>query len=715
MEIILHESTWDCYRNESSQEYGFQEMDVLPQEKAGFTAAISLAEPAFLCLQNGMELPWQGPCFPRYRLAVTTSVPCSLQSWLVGYIRDGEAEKGDVLLREQYHTYEAGTAPVFIQVQPGRESAGTTIAVTLRLYYSYGYEAEQLAAQTVMTLHVLALPMPQDNEFFLDLWQHPCSWARVYGVPYYSEAHFAILRSYLSEMAELGQKVIDLIVSDYPWAGQACFKVTENAASLYEYNIVTVSRRKGSLHLDFAHLDRYVALCRDCGIEGEIDVFGLIGLWHGRDFGSPLTDYDDPVRISLYDEDKGIYDYVRTKDELAQYVRQLFAHFVQQGWWDQIKIIGDEPGSPEAFARFSQFLQSCADQPVSYKYAVHSQSFWEGYEGKAEGFSISSLLMAQYCQDGQLTGKLAASAPSMTWYPCRFPRRLNTFLSSPLAESRYIGVYTYLFHMKGMLRWAYGLFVKDVFRQAVYKPDLWPTGDMFLVYPGRDMKPLYSLRERNLLYGMQDFTLFSQMSRIDATLYDRLRLYLAAAALIQPNEEDIAVDVIGPLASYNAVRTQLIGEYEQTCRDDLHVCWADSAAGPVYDDSLRLRLAVFIDELGGHRSVEVADEEACQYVVLYVHHEPAATGRLYADADGTLRLQRIAVRQGYRQLGLGKRLIRELESRGFAQGFHRFLIASRCTAQPFYQKLGYHTAGAPYDRDGAVHIPVVRTISPQVY
>jgi len=160
----------------------------------------------------------------------------------------------------------------------------------------------------------------------------------------------------LEEMKKLGQKVINLVVSDFPWAGQKCFDVKENASRLYEYNIIKVSRKNGNLILDFSHLDRYVELCYKLGIDEEINLFGLIGNWHGYDFGSPLEDYPDPIRISIYDEDTKINDYIRNKSELSEYIRLLFQHLNNKGYLSITKIIGDEPSSVEVFKKFSKSI-----------------------------------------------------------------------------------------------------------------------------------------------------------------------------------------------------------------------------------------------------------------------------------------------------------------------------------------------------------------------
>ena len=58
----------------------------------------------------------------------------------------------------------------------------------------------------------------------------------------------------MKPLAYAGQKVCDLIVSDYSWAGQECFKIYDNQSSLYEYNLIKPYIKNGKLKLDFQRL-----------------------------------------------------------------------------------------------------------------------------------------------------------------------------------------------------------------------------------------------------------------------------------------------------------------------------------------------------------------------------------------------------------------------------------------------------------------------------
>lgn len=487
-------------------------IEVVKNEEFGFFVTIDIKEKSCINLNKDIDLPWWG-LKNRYRIEIESSLD-TIFSNFVEYVKDDDGnEVADIILEEKSKNFEGGEVPIFIQGIVKENYTNKNEKLKIRVYKNENYEKEKLVEEKEFEIKIIDFVL-KNNEFYMDLWQHPCSWARVYNLEYFSEEHFVVIKNYLKELSKLNQKVITLIVSDFPWAGQKCFDVKENASRLYEYNIIKVRRKNGKLNLDFTNLDKYINLCFELGIKEEINLFGLIGNWHGYDFGSPLTDYNDPIRISLYDEDKKIYDYIRKKDELKEYLTILFDHFYEKGYLEITKIIGDEPSSIEIFDQYVKFLNSCSKKKLKIKYALHSPQFLENYEEDLESFSINTLLLAEYLQkDHKVHKKYMENRHKMTWYSCCFPQTFNVFIKSPLIESRLIGLYTYLFNMKGMLRWAYGIYTEDPMKDITYKKEKWTAGDMLFVYPGKNMKPLHSLREKNMIYGVQDFNLLKEIEK----------------------------------------------------------------------------------------------------------------------------------------------------------------------------------------------------------
>lgn len=503
---------------ENNRNTEISKLKLVKNEEFGFFASFNIEKDSFINLNDEYDLPWWG-LDNRYRIRVESEINATPH--LIGYVKDDdEIEKADIILKEKSGLYPKGEVPIFIEGKIPEDFNKNKFEIKVELYSSNGYEKEKIIDEQILEIEVINfdLDMNIDNSFFLDLWQHPSSWARAFGVDYFSEEHFGIIEKYIKEMSKLGQKVIDLIVSDFPWAGQMCFAVEKNPSRLYEYNIVEVKRKNGKLKFNFKNMDRYIDICMNNGIKDEINIFGIIGNWHGYDFGSPLVDYNDSIRIKVLDEDEKVYDFIRNKKELMEYIKALFNHLDERNLLGITKVIGDEPGSNEAFKAFSKFLEEASGRNLSFKYALHSDLFFKEYEGEMESFSMNTLLLGDSCENGKLVGKLGDNSEKMTWYSCCFPEKFNIFIKSPLIESRYIGPYTYIWNLKGMLRWAYGIYVEDVYKDITYKSEKWAAGDMVFAYPGKNGNVVHSLREKNMLYSIQDFNIFKKIESKDRSI-----------------------------------------------------------------------------------------------------------------------------------------------------------------------------------------------------
>lgn len=486
----------------------------------------------------------------------------------LGYVTDDDLlEKADICLEAPAATLFAGEQAVFVAGYLPETYASTSLSMHFELTVSSGYDPEVLldsqdvhfAVDTSVVYgsdHVVRRPgervgkragdgpvnspcnrarhagrasfnpgakeagpagteetaLVDAEPLYLDLWQHPCSWARAHGTGYFTDAHFAVIAQYLDMLAGMGQSVASLVLSDMPWAGQMCFAVPENAARLYEYNIVRVQRAGGLIVPDFTALDRYLDMCHQRGIARSISLFGLLGNWHARDFGTPLADYADPIRVKIYDTDTGRYSFLATRAELAVYLRQLFCHLEQRGDLERCVVVGDEPYSLEQCQPLEAFLQSCSPRQLRFSYAVHSASFLADYPSGQADISLSSLLMGDPQVQAYAQALVPGKAHHSSWYPCCFPDMFNLFVRSPRIEARLMGLYTYLWNLDGILHWAFGCYVEHPMRQISYKPEKWAAGDMLLVYPDGS-RVLWSLRAMNLRYAIQDFNLLRFVQR----------------------------------------------------------------------------------------------------------------------------------------------------------------------------------------------------------
>ncbi|OJT84988.1 hypothetical protein BM534_18935, partial [Clostridioides difficile] len=78
--------------------------------------------------------------------------------------------------------------------------------------------------------------------------------------------------------------------------------------------------------------------------------------------------------------------------------------------------------------------------------------------------------------------------------------------------------------LDGFLRWDYNLWTEDPWKDSSYKFPIWKAGDMFFVYPGKDLKPVRSVRMENLRFGIQDFELFTMLEKEKGREYIEVEL-----------------------------------------------------------------------------------------------------------------------------------------------------------------------------------------------
>lgn len=128
-----------------------------------------------------------------------------------------------------------------------------------------------------------------------------------------------------------------------------------------------------------------------------------------------------------------------------------------------------------------------------------------------------------------------------------------------------------------------------------------------------------------------------------------------------------------------------------------------------YKDSLGIRMKVFLGEQNVPIEVEIADEEICLHVVLYMKQDnsdtdiPMATARLYPYDEETLKVQRVAVIEEGRGKGLGDKMMRYLEDYAKEEGAAKLILGAQTHALAFYQKLGYESYDERYLEAGIEH------------
>lgn len=115
----------------------------------------------------------------------------------------------------------------------------------------------------------------------------------------------------------------------------------------------------------------------------------------------------------------------------------------------------------------------------------------------------------------------------------------------------------------------------------------------------------------------------------------------------------------------------------------------------VYTESLAIRKKVFIDEQFVDESLEIDElESKTTHIVGYYEGTPCCTARLYLKDSNHLKIQRVAVLKEYRNRGIGRDLLEEIEKLAkHTFSVHYLVLDSQDHAIPFYEKSGYTVTG----------------------
>lgn len=125
--------------------------------------------------------------------------------------------------------------------------------------------------------------------------------------------------------------------------------------------------------------------------------------------------------------------------------------------------------------------------------------------------------------------------------------------------------------------------------------------------------------------------------------------------------------------------------------------------GQSFEEALRLRDMVFVQEQGFSAELEQDDKDALSWhVLLYLDGAPAATGRIYYH-EGAYWLGRICVQKDARGQGLGDLVVRMLLDKAQRHYAPKVCLGAQAQVIPFYAKYGFVPCGEPYEEEGVPH------------
>lgn len=347
-----------------------------------------------------------------------------------------------------------------------------------------------------------------ERPFMLDLWAHPDAIADQTGADLWSERHWNELRPYLRDLAEHGQRVVNVAITEDPWMVE---HQGEWRPQTYSHFSSTVEWRwDGERFLfDFSVFDRFVRESRAAGIGNRIHAFAMLQFDHRERF--VYTDTRTGERVV---EEVDLGD-ARYREGWGQFLGAFTTHLKDNGWYDDASLGFDERPSEEMQVVFD-VLEDEAPEWLD-KIAVAANSL--DVQDFADYVSYNYSFLDQVPQ-GDIEQRRAEGKPTL-FYTYYNPLRPNTVTASPPMSARVLSWVVAQRNLDGYLRWTYNSWPSDVYSDPSFR---YGQGDEYIVYPGRD-GPVSSIRWETFTDGQDDAELlrmYGERHGRDDALFQRV-------------------------------------------------------------------------------------------------------------------------------------------------------------------------------------------------
>ena len=351
---------------------------------------------------------------------------------------------------------------------------------------------EVLAAETVVVT-VIDACLPEQTLIHTE-WFHSDCIADYYEIPVFSEAHWAAIGNFIELAVKRGINMILTPVFTPPLD-------TAVGGERTTVQLVDVTMLGDSYVFGFEKFDRWVKLCLEKGVQ-YIEIAHLYTQWGACCAPKVMASVDGTEkRLFGWDTEATSPAYkaflqaflpaLTARLHLLGVAGKTFFHISDEPDWEH-----DRKSYEAAVAQVRPYLEG-----FEIIDALSNIAFYE-----------SGLVKRPIPANNHIEPFLDAKVERLWTYYCvgQMHDVSNRFMALPSAQNRILGVQLYKFDMEGFLHWGYNFYNSS--RALDYINPFMVTdadcsfssGDAFLVYPGRGLKPVESIRMMVLFHALQD-------------------------------------------------------------------------------------------------------------------------------------------------------------------------------------------------------------------
>ncbi|MBS4198215.1 DUF4091 domain-containing protein [Bacillus sp. FJAT-49732] len=390
-----------------------------------------------------------------------------------------------------------GWNSIWIDVCP---SAGAAGEKSLTLHITD--ESHQSIFEQSLTIRVIPHNLPEQKLIHTQ-WFHTDCLANYYNAEVFSEEHWRIIENFIRTASENGINMILTPIFTPPLD-------TKVGGERTTVQLVQISYENGKYEFDFSLLRKWLDICKRNGIN-YIEIAHLFTQW-GAEFTPKIMVMEDGVLFRKFGWDVAA-DSKEYRLLLESFLPAL-TEFLKANW-DSEKVyfhISDEPNESN-IATYTKAKELAEPYLKDFKIidALSDFSFYQ------KGIVTKPIVANDHIQT-----YIEHNVPNLwTYYCCAQNQKVsNRFMAMPSARNRIIATQLFKYDIEGFLHWGYNFYNSQYSIEPIDPyvitdaKNAFPSGDTFLVYPGKDGKAVPSIRSRVFYHALQDLRAFQWLEQL---------------------------------------------------------------------------------------------------------------------------------------------------------------------------------------------------------
>lgn len=344
-------------------------------------------------------------------------------------------------------------------------------------------------------IEVIDAELPKQELIYTN-WYHSDCICNYYNIEPFSDEFWRINKNFIKTAVEHGMNCILTPLFTPPLD-------TEIGGERRTVQLVKVHRRGGKYSFNFKDFRKWVAVCRECGIE-YFEMSHFFTQW-GAKHAPKIVATDRKGRekkIFGWDTRTSSKEY---DDFLRQFAKALIKVVDSEGICDKCFLhVSDEPHTKD-LKTYKKRAALIKEIFPGFK-VIDALSDFDFY---AKGV-VENPIPCEDCIE-----PFVGNVPELwTYYCCcqGYSDIPNRFMSMPSLRNRILGTILYKYDVKGFLHWGYNFYNTQYSIKAIDPFKVtdaggsFPSGDSFVVYPAKNGEALASLRLKVFYDAFQDLT-----------------------------------------------------------------------------------------------------------------------------------------------------------------------------------------------------------------